>query len=654
MLALFLALRGALALVSSRTFFQPDEYWQSLEIAHRIVFGYGYRTWEWTGAPPIRSAVHPALFVPVYWVLRVLRLDGGALLTAAPALWQSALTAAGESFAHTLVRRLGGARVADTWVRCGAHHSRQLVLELGSLYLAYTGARTFSNTAEAALCSVALYYWPLDPARVSAMRVSRRARVRFCQAVAAAFLAVLMRPTSLVLWAFLGARALWDAARTRVLARTLLLAVVSGAPVLVLGAALDSWYYGECTLTLRAFFVENVVHGVSVFYGTHPWHWYLFQGLPVLATASLPWAAAGWWAVLADRGVGPFARGRSAAGGPPPSTPAKRDTGDTPPSPPRDSAPLVEERAATHTLALACVWTVAVYSLLSHKEFRFLQVLVPWLHFFAALALARGAPAVRGIRGAFAALPPLLRWLLVAQVPVAVYAVAFHAQAQVQVMAYLRTLRHPEWRMKSAGFLMPCHSTPWQSHLHAPSVEVLDRDAAWTSGEDGHAWFLTCPPPRGSTDAATYWDQSDFFFHDPVRYLAERFPARVDERFPAMRREHFRPPVGGNASDPVAAHAAHDLGWRHAWPSHLVLFESLLRRRSPQCGEERGCGMRAGVSAGADAGADADAACVTVGQFLKEKGYVERKRLWNAIAHPDVERRGHVVVLQYVPRLRYE
>lgn len=31
----------------SRTFFQPDEYYQSLEPAHSIVFGYGYQTWEW-------------------------------------------------------------------------------------------------------------------------------------------------------------------------------------------------------------------------------------------------------------------------------------------------------------------------------------------------------------------------------------------------------------------------------------------------------------------------------------------------------------------------------------------------------------------------------------------------------------------------------
>lgn len=75
--ACFLA-RVAGAWATSRTFFQPDEYWQTLEIAHRIVFGYGYQTWEWTGASPIRSVVHPALFVPLYAVLKHTGADQSA------------------------------------------------------------------------------------------------------------------------------------------------------------------------------------------------------------------------------------------------------------------------------------------------------------------------------------------------------------------------------------------------------------------------------------------------------------------------------------------------------------------------------------------------------------------------------------------------
>lgn len=76
---LAIALRLFLA-VTTRTFFQPDEYFQSLEPAHHIVFSYGQLTWEWTSARPIRSIVYPMLNVPVYWMLKVFRWDESRML----------------------------------------------------------------------------------------------------------------------------------------------------------------------------------------------------------------------------------------------------------------------------------------------------------------------------------------------------------------------------------------------------------------------------------------------------------------------------------------------------------------------------------------------------------------------------------------------
>jgi len=86
-----LLFRIVVALITSRTVFAPDEHWQSLEIAHDIVFGYGFKTWEWRdrrlqldnsgwGNGPIRSILYPALFVPAYWILQTLRLDDTILL----------------------------------------------------------------------------------------------------------------------------------------------------------------------------------------------------------------------------------------------------------------------------------------------------------------------------------------------------------------------------------------------------------------------------------------------------------------------------------------------------------------------------------------------------------------------------------------------
>ena len=71
--------RIILALLT-RSIFQPDEFFQSLEVAHNVVFGYGKLTWEWQHNVAIRSIVYPALYAPVYWILRVTGLDATGLL----------------------------------------------------------------------------------------------------------------------------------------------------------------------------------------------------------------------------------------------------------------------------------------------------------------------------------------------------------------------------------------------------------------------------------------------------------------------------------------------------------------------------------------------------------------------------------------------
>jgi phosphatidylinositol glycan class B len=56
-----------------QTWFVPDEYWQSLEVSHRLSFGYGYLTWEWFEG--IRSLIYPLLFCIPYKLLAYFSLD---------------------------------------------------------------------------------------------------------------------------------------------------------------------------------------------------------------------------------------------------------------------------------------------------------------------------------------------------------------------------------------------------------------------------------------------------------------------------------------------------------------------------------------------------------------------------------------------------
>jgi len=85
---LALTVRILIAL-STRSFFQPDEYFQSLEPAHYLVFGYGHLTWEWVTPRPLRSIIYPALNVPVYWLLKALAIDEiGWFLVGEPSIVQ--------------------------------------------------------------------------------------------------------------------------------------------------------------------------------------------------------------------------------------------------------------------------------------------------------------------------------------------------------------------------------------------------------------------------------------------------------------------------------------------------------------------------------------------------------------------------------------
>lgn len=74
LLGYLFAFRIANALLCT-TFFQPDEFFQSLEVAHRLVFGYGWQTWEWRPETAIRSPLHALIFVPGYWLVKAFKLE---------------------------------------------------------------------------------------------------------------------------------------------------------------------------------------------------------------------------------------------------------------------------------------------------------------------------------------------------------------------------------------------------------------------------------------------------------------------------------------------------------------------------------------------------------------------------------------------------
>ncbi|KAJ6863228.1 GPI mannosyltransferase 3 [Populus alba x Populus x berolinensis] len=233
-----------------QTYFNPDEHWQALEVAHRIVFGYGHLTWEWRKG--IRSYFHPLVFAVLYKVLALFGLDTPWFMVHAPRLLQALFSAVGDLYFYRLSNAIFGNFVAK-W---------------------------------AFLTLVGLYYWPCMRASPSKAPLVLR---KWGLAIAA--LACAIRPTSAITWVYVG---LLELAVTRDRLKFLVLEVVPiGALVLGLSCLLDRLMYGSWVIVPLNFLKFNFLSSGGDYYGTHKWHWYFSQGFTVMLFTFLPFSIAG-------------------------------------------------------------------------------------------------------------------------------------------------------------------------------------------------------------------------------------------------------------------------------------------------------------------------------------------------------------------------
>ncbi|KYK61432.1 mannosyltransferase [Drechmeria coniospora] len=504
------------------TFFQPDEYFQSLEPAWRLAFGPqsgAWMTWEWHHQ--LRSSLHPALFSAAYLLADKLSTVmppsnpiRAAVVMAAPRTLQAVIAGLGDWFTWQLAAKIYG---SDSIVSYFA-----LFLQIFSPWQWYVSTRTFSNSLEMTLTAMALYYWPWNLLAAAARAKENpkgpdplgslwRLRLSLCLAA----LAAVLRPTNVLIWATVVVVAFtrvtlkgpspltWPVALK--LCRE---AVVCGSVVLALSAASDRLYFGFWTFPAYNFLHFNISKSLAVFYGRNPWHYYLVQGIPLLCTTSLPFAVGGL------------------------CKPSARDP---------------NQFNTAKTLSYTVFTMVAALSLISHKEVRFIYPLLPILNVLAAPFAASffSSPPPPTASSKSAAPQARLRnkpYLLAAlgiNLLLASYLTFSHQRAPLGVLSYLRqeyerihpasaqlahaTRRAPETEDEFfALFLMPCHSTPWRSHLVYPGLG---------------AYALTCEPPLhtqpNTAEREEYRDEADRFYDDPIRFLTtELFAPQRKMRIP--------------------------------------------------------------------------------------------------------------------------
>ncbi|TIB03446.1 hypothetical protein E3P94_00767 [Wallemia ichthyophaga] len=350
--------------LSTRTYFQPDEYFQSLEVAHWMRYGFGYLTWEWENR--IRSVAYPAIYAVGYTL--------------------------------------------GDWANIPVQVTPKIL-----------------NALFAAIQDIAL---------IAFMRReygNEKAMSYLTKSLVVISLAAAIRPTNVLIWIPLAADLLIRRTVNRLSA--LMLAIGVGLFALISVVSLDSMVYGSFTITPVRFIQSNIINSVSHFYGTSSALYYITQAWPILLNTSIVYT---YKAVVDMR------------------TPT--------------------EKALRNTL----IFVTGVYTLIAHKEWRFIQPLLP-------IAMALTASRMNLSK-------KTVKWLAVGVIP-ALYLLTTHMRGQVEVSEWVGEVSG----VRSVGFYMPCHSTPWQSHIHRPDLTL---------------YAVQCEPGG--------YNEEDVFYASPVEFMRKR------------------------------------------------------------------------------------------------------------------------------------
>ena len=144
----FLGVRVLMA-VCANSLHHGDETYQSVEVAHKLVFGTGYLTWEWTTPNPIRSYIHPLLFSVLFYILKFLGLDSVDLVVLLPRILHAVIAAVSDMFILKFYANTFGKKGRNWYI----------MFYVFNYALLYFQSRTFINSLETSLGNIALYYY---------------------------------------------------------------------------------------------------------------------------------------------------------------------------------------------------------------------------------------------------------------------------------------------------------------------------------------------------------------------------------------------------------------------------------------------------------------------------------------------------------------
>lgn len=457
----------------------------------------------------------------------------------APKLVMAFIAAVGEYYTIELIQKLCLMSMNksndDKTSRQLAVKKFALILTVTNFFNSFIITRTFINSFEMVLTCAALFYWDWTGGK-------RIHGLDFTKSLAIGIFTCLQRPSNALIWITLGGflvSRLLREHRYYTLVYLLFKLFVIFVGTVLFNCIIDYYFYHRLIFPIFRFLKFNFTSPLSEFYGVSAWHFHITQSVPIMLGLSLPLFLYGFCAPLSRRKFASILVN-----------------------------PLLQMKVVILVVIIA-------FSYLPHKEFRFIYPLQPFFTSVAAFGLLKISETFQ-FRSKI--LKELLWSLPLLSIFAALFLNTFNEAGVISVMGFLHQVPTPE----SVGFIMPCHSTPWQSYLHRNDIRNL--------------WAITCDPPLHLLDDPKAYEKLPYYM-DESDYLYEDTPGFLHQNFPPLR---------------FMEQERHDKVYSHQWPEYLVIFEHLEHEY--------------------------------VGVLLKNSSYVEVFRSFNSFAHWDSRRQGDVLV----------
>lgn len=363
-----------------------------------------------------------------------------------------------------------------------------LILTITSWFNGYALIRTYANSMETMFLMVGIAL--LGPELFGDISVVKRDQQRLRQhrlqariAFVLGGLSACVRFTSLAAWIPIGIIIVLRENNTtakKKLGTLFGLCAANGLFGVVLGCCVDRWMYGFWAVPFLGNFHFNAVLGLGSLYGTHPMMWYIYAGIPAICGIMLPMFL---WELLLllTKSYG------------------------------RPTDPSTRSR-------LTILWIIASYTILhsfsGHKEFRFLNPVLPLMFILAGHAVVQLLGGMSMYQSKL-----ILVALCLLNYPHLIYLGTIHQRGPIAANALLASVMNNEAQQDTSNnqfsvhYLMGCHSAPAYSHLHTTDVFV-DME------------YLDCSPECRSNEDIIC--ESDAFSNDPYEFAHSTYFATVD------------------------------------------------------------------------------------------------------------------------------